>query len=217
MTDQLNPEDFIITRKRKKYKFAKFANADNCFEFDQWSQRAVDVIEVGAGTGLFSLELAKANPDKVYAAIDLKADRLQTGAYQAIDEGVTNIYFIRARADQLAEMFAANSLTEIWLTFADPFPKRRSAGRRMSHPTFLKIYRQLLKSGGQFKLKHDNPMFFNWSLEQLVASGWQIEQLSFDLHDSDMPASAKIMTTYEQRWIGEGRISQYVAASYKNN
>ena len=40
----LNPEDFIITRKRKKYKFAKFANSPICYEFDEWNYRPIDVI-----------------------------------------------------------------------------------------------------------------------------------------------------------------------------
>ena len=53
----LDPKDFIITRKRKKYKFAKFANSPLCFELDEWKKTSIDVVEVGAGTGLFSVEL----------------------------------------------------------------------------------------------------------------------------------------------------------------
>ena len=50
MQEPLNPKDFIITRKRKKYKFAKFHNAQNCFEFDEWKKQSIDVVEIGAGT-----------------------------------------------------------------------------------------------------------------------------------------------------------------------
>ena len=57
-----NPDDFIITRKRKKYKFAKFANSPLCFELDEWQKQPVDVLEVGAGTALFSVELAARHP-----------------------------------------------------------------------------------------------------------------------------------------------------------
>ena len=71
---QLNPDEFIITRKRKKYKFAKFNNAKNCFEFDQWQKQPADIVELGAGTGLFALELAKRNPDRRVVAIDVILD-----------------------------------------------------------------------------------------------------------------------------------------------
>lgn len=257
----VDPEQFIVTRKRKKYKFAQFANAANCFEFDEWQQssqgqalrldkpasvasgqarRTVDVVEIGAGTGLFCVELAARHPEVVFAAVDVKADRLQKGAYAALERGLDNICFIRARADQIDELFEPHSLSAIWLTFSDPFPKKRSAGRRMTHPTFLRKYANLLcktadlaqtaqdtisrptisrpgleiTGAGRLLIKHDNPDFFQWTLEQLVAEGWSIDELSFDLHASDLSDDYKLLTTYEQRWLGEGRTTQFAGARH---
>lgn len=209
---ELNPADFIITRKRKKYKFALFANSPICFEFDEWQKQPVDVVELGAGTGLFSVELATRYPQQQFVALDVKADRLQKGAQEATARGLTNIRFVRARADQINELFPDHSLATVWSTFADPFPKKRSAGRRMTHPTFLRKYAQALRPGGVFYLKHDNPEFFQWSLEQLVAENWHIDELTFDLHESELSDDYKIQTTYEQRWLGEGRTTQFAKA-----
>lgn len=208
----LDPNEFVITRKRKKYKFAKFANSPLCFEFDEWTKKAVDVVELGAGTGFFSVELALRHPEKHFVALDIKGDRLQKGAYEAEDRGIKNISFVRARADQVEELFPAQSVGAIWSTFADPFPRRNSKGRRMTHPRFLAIYSNILADGGLFYLKHDSPDFFKWTLEQLVATKWVIEQLSFDLHDSDLDSDYKIMTSYEQRWLDDGRITHFLAA-----
>ncbi|HCR55398.1 TPA: tRNA (guanosine(46)-N7)-methyltransferase TrmB [Candidatus Saccharibacteria bacterium] len=210
--DTMNPNDYIITRKRKKYKFAKIFNSPICFEFDEWKKRAVDVIELGAGTGLFSVELATRHPEKTYVAIDVKADRLQKGAYEAAARGLENIVFIRARADQITELFPAHSASELWLTFPDPFPKKRSERRRMCHAYFLDKYAQVLKKNGTFYLKHDNLSFFTWSLEQLVTSKWHIDELSFDLHESDLADDYKILTTYETRWLKEGALTNFLAA-----
>lgn len=209
---RLNPDDFIITRKRKKYKFAKFANANNCFEYDEWSKQPVDVVEVGAGTGLFSVELAKLHPNKSFVAVDVKADRLQKGAYQAIEEKVENISFLRARADQVDELFEADSAEEVWLTFADPFPRERSEKRRLTHEVYLEKYRKVLKPGGRLIIKHDSKDFFDWSLEQLQSHGWKIEETSYDLHGSDLPDEYKTMTTYERRWVGEGAKINFLIA-----
>ena len=216
----VNPSEFIITRKRKKYKFAKFANAKNCFEYDEWlafiQQHALQniTLEVGAGTGLFSLELASRHPENTYVALDVKGDRLQKGAYEALEQNVTNVYFVRARADQLTELFAASSLIAIWLTFPDPFPRRRSEGRRMTHSNFLTHYKKALLPKGALYLKHDNRDFFHWSLEQLVKEKWHIEELSFDLHDSSLGDDYKILTTYERRWLSEGLTTNFVKAVY---
>lgn len=210
---EINPDDFIITRKRKKYKFAKFANSPLCYEFDEWQKTTIDVVEVGAGTGLFSVELASHYPERQFLAVDVKADRLQTGAYEAQKRGLTNIRFVRARADQLGEIVVDQSVSRIWITFPDPFPKKRSAGRRLTHPTFLSTYTKMLKSGGDLCLKHDSPVFFQWSLEQLVAFGWRIQKLSFDLHESDLHDDYKIPTTYETRWLKEGSVTHFVRAT----
>ena len=217
MSELLNPDDFVIVRKRKKYKFAKFHNAENCFEFDEWrdfyQQRQPGIFGLEVGTGLFSVELAARYPDKLFAAIDVKADRLQKGAYIALERSLKNIYFIRARADQIGDLFALSTLVNIWVTFPDPFPKKRAAGRRLTHPYFLRRYAQLLQPGGELLFKHDDRDFFCWSLEQLVAEKWQITELSFDLHESSLDDEYKIMTTYEQRWLNEGKAINFVRAT----
>lgn len=209
----VDPRDFIISRKRKKYKFAKFANSPLCFELEEWKKTPVSVVELGAGTGLFSVELATLHPDKQFVAVDVKGDRLQKGACEAEERGLKNVRFVRARADQLAELFKEHSVEQLWITFPDPFPKKRSAGRRMTHPKFLEIYQKLLGKDGALYLKHDSREFFLWSLEQLVAERWIVKELSFDLHESDLPSDYKILTTYEIRWLGEGTPTNFVKAT----
>ncbi len=210
----LNPKDFIITRKRKLYKFALFNNSSICFEFNDWNpeRTEVDNLEIGAGTGLFSECLALKNPNKKFVAIDVKADRLVKGAQQAESDQLRNIRFLRARADQLLEAFAPHSIKYIWITFPDPYPKKRNAGRRLTHPTFLKIYEELLREDGALYFKTDAKELFDWSLEQLVAEGWQIQRLSFDLHESDLNENYKVMTTYERRFVSEGLKINFVKA-----
>ena len=208
----VDPNQFIITRKRKKYKFALFHNSPLCFEFDEWAPHHVDVVEIGAGNGMFTVELATRHPEQVFVAVDVKGDRLQKGAREAEARQLNNVFFVRARADQLGELFTPNSLNAIWLTFSDPFPRKRSAGRRLTHPHFLKTYAELLCADGSLIIKHDNPDFFNWSLEQLVTEGWRLKELTFDLHESYLGEDYKILTAYEQRWLGEGRIINFVKA-----
>lgn len=212
MTDYIDPEQFIISRKRKKYKFAKFANSPLCFELDQWRLSPAAIVEVGAGTGLFSVELASRYPDKQVVAVDVKGDRLQTGAYEAGARGLENVRFVRARADQLSEVIQPGTAEQVWITFPDPFPKKRSAGRRLTHSTYLLTYTKMLKQNGALYLKHDNRDFFCWSLEQLVACGWRLDELTFDLHDSGLSEDYKVMTTYERRWTSEGTATNFVRA-----
>ena len=210
----LNPDDFIITRKRKLYKFALFANSPLCFEVDEWNNnQQIDVLEMGAGTALFSVALAEQALEKQHLAVDVKADRLQTGAQKATEQQLHNLRFLRARADQLPELLRPGILESIWITFPDPFPKSRMAKHRLTHPKFLAMYQVLLKKDGALYFKTDAKALFDWSLEQLVANGWKIEELSFDLHESSLPDIYKVKTTYEARYMSEGIKINFVKAT----
>jgi tRNA (guanine-N7-)-methyltransferase len=208
----LDPADFIITRKRKKYKFALYANSPICFEYDEWQKPPIDVLEVGAGTGHFGVALAEYSPHEQFVAFDVKADRLQQGAKNATDKNLSNIRFLRARADQLPELFPPHSIGKIWVTFPDPFPRERSAKRRLTHTNFLDIYAGLLKPSGELYFKTDARNLFDWSLEQLVSNGWTIKELSFDLHESVLASTYKIETTYEARYRKQGIKINFVRA-----
>lgn len=201
----LRPEDFIITRKRKKYKFAVFANSPLCFEVEQWPQDTPQptMLEIGAGTAAFSVGVAHAFPELQIVACDVKGDRLVTGARAAEADGLANVRFLRVRADKLGDVFAPGSVHTLWLTFPDPYPKKRAAKHRMTHSRFLEVYKSLLSPDGALYFKTDNHALFDWSLESLVACGWQIDQLTYDLHEADVPKHYKIITAYEQRYLNE--------------
>ena len=213
----VDPAQFVITRKRKKYRFALFANADNCFELEQWKPLVGKnfVVEVGAGTGLFLTELAEQHPEQAFIALDVKADRLHKGARAALERGLANIFFVRARADQLLEVVKPGSVQDVWLTFSDPFPKKRDAKNRLTHPRFLELYKKThVDKNARLLMKTDSHDLFDWSLEQLVADDWHLTTLSYDLHESDVSDDYKIMTTYEQKWTAEGLPIYFVAARH---
>lgn len=162
------------------------------------------VLELAAGNAQFSLELARRYPEQNFIAIDIKSDRLYTSAKKALQEKVENIAFVRTHMNELTQLFAPNSIDEIWLTFPDPFPRKRSAKHRLTHPYFLDQYASLLKDTGEFKFKTDNRDLFLWSLEQFVTQKWHLAELSFDLHESNLPNDYKIKTHYEQKFTTQG-------------
>ena len=210
---ELNPEDFIISRKRKKYKFAMFHNSPLCLEFNQWQPNFTpSVVEIGAGTGIFSISLAENYPSRHYLAVDIKADRLQTGARRALEGKLDNIRFLRARIEQLSELLQPHSLDAIWITFPDPFAKERSSKHRLTHPRYLALYKTLLKPTGVLHFKTDAVALFEWSLEQLSDEGWNLQNISFDLHRSAVGDEAKVPTTYEARYMRAGKRICYIEA-----
>jgi len=223
----LKTDGLFITRKRKKWKFAHFDSWPNCYSLNL-NQDPKDVkknikkylgktkylvVELAAGNAQFSLELARRHPNSSFVAVDIKSDRLYTSAKQAISEGINNIVFLRMDIKRLGDVFGPKSVDEIWLTFPDPHPKKRSAKHRLSGILFLRQYRKILKKTGRLKFKTDNRQLFLWSLEQFVTEKWLFNELSFDLHNSDLSDDYKIMTYYEQRYTSEGTPTNLVSLS----
>ena len=212
----------FITRKRKKWKFAHFDDWANCFQARDvtsglWAayfpQKQPLVVEVGAGTADMSVELARRQPRRNFVATDVKSDRLYTGAKVALQEKLVNIAFVRAQLRQMSELFKPHSIAELWITFPDPFPREKQAKHRLTHPMFLKTYQALLSPKGILRLKTDNRELFLWSLEQLVAEGWRLQELSFDLHESLLLGEYKITTHYERKFMAAGVPINYVSAA----
>lgn len=227
MSQQSNVDQFkhlILSRKRKQYKFAHFGAYENTYEYTRGTdptdlQKKLPeffnsgqkvIVEIAAGNAQFSLELARRNPQYRYLAIDIKSDRLYSSAKQALEEGVENIRFLRMSLDEIEKVLPASFVDELWLTFPDPFPKNKNHRKRLTYKTFLQQYRKIMNDTGILYFKTDARDLFLWSLEQLVAEHWIIKELTFDLHESDLPDEYKIQTQYEARFHKEGIPINYV-------
>jgi tRNA (guanine-N7-)-methyltransferase len=227
-----NDDGLVITRRRKKYKFAKFDELENTFQFDELARNDITktVVEIGAGTGLLSVELARRHRENFYVAVDIKSDRLYTGAKLATELGLKNIIFVRSEVGRLPEILPSGSVSQIWITFPDPYLsddrtklKKSDAKHRLTHPRFLEIYKQLLlvqqgrsllqNRGRMLHFKTDSELLFDWSCEQLEQNGWKISEVSRDLHSSDLPDDYKIKTSYEARFTAEGLPIYYLTAT----
>lgn len=216
-----NPRDFIITRKRKLYKFASFNNLDNCFNESTWLDNQDAILnsgkpinlEIGAGTALFSTKLAQLHPDQIFIAIDRKSDRLYTGAKLANELKLTNAYYIWLNVINLNRAFPDNSISQIWITFPDPWPQESNAKHRLTNAKRLVEYHKLLSSNGWLNFKTDNRPLFDWSISQLNEK-WQIAFVTNNLHQNDnAPSDSLVTTTYEERYISEGKPINYLLAT----
>ena len=161
-------------------------------------------IEIGMGKGKFIMELAAQNPDVNYVGIERYSSVLLRGLQKREQLELSNIYFIRLDALELAEVFEAGEVERIYLNFSDPWPKDRHAKRRLTSDRFLAVYDQILDREGVIEFKTDNQELFRFSLESIPQAGWKILEKTFDLHHSDM-AQGNVMTEYEEKFSAEGK------------
>ncbi len=160
-------------------------------------------LEIGCGKGGFITQMAQANPDRFYIAVELVADALVIALERAKAENIPNLRFANLNANTLGEWFAAGQIAEIYLNFSDPWPKKGHAKRRLTYREFLAVYKPLLAEGGKICMKTDNVGLFDFSLEEFEAAGWRLEAVTRDLHHSAW-AEGNIMTEYEKNFSEQG-------------
>ena len=160
-------------------------------------------LEIGCGKGAFILEMAKRYPEVLFVAVEYCREAMLLAVEKLNQSGLENVLFLNADAAKLGEYFAEGEIDRIYLNVSDPWPKARHAKRRLTAPSFLAVYAQILKKGGYIRQKTDNVLLFESSLENYAACGWECEDVCRDLHDSPW-AEENILTEYEINFSGKG-------------
>jgi len=171
------------------------------------------VLELGCGKGEHALAFAEDDPDRLYVGVDNKSHRICVGAENALDRGLANILFLHARIERIREFFMPHSISAIWLTFPDPYPKNQTIKFRLTAGPFLETYAQLMVPGGIVHLKSDSEMFFDFARESVTAQGGHILATVDDIHaeDEEKSGAAHVVSAYEKAARERGDIIKYMA------
>ncbi len=166
------------------------------------------VIELACGKGDYTVGLARLNPNINYIGVDIKSNRMWTGAKAAITENLNNVRFLRTHIDNITEYFAPNEVHEIWITFADPQPHK--ARKRLSSYKFLNLYRQIAPATALVNVKTDSDLFYESTLEQVQRDQLTLLQNIPDVYQFlPMPPVLQIQTYYEKMWLAIGRTIKF--------
>lgn len=169
-------------------------------------------VELACGRGEYSLGLARLYPDRNFIGVDVKGARIWKGARIALEEGLQNVAFLRTRIEQIGYFFAPEEISEIWITFPDPFLKDSKSNRRLTSAPFLNAYRKILKKEGIIHLKTDSPELYEFTLETLNED----PNIQLLYHDADIYSKPlafpelELKTYYEAMHLAVGKTIKYV-------
>jgi tRNA (guanine-N7-)-methyltransferase len=211
--------------KSKTEKFAEVAAFGNVIQGpvdfkghwreNHFHNRNQLILELGCGRGEYTIALAQKQPAGNFIGVDLKGARIWKGAKFALESGLTNVTFLRCSIKFLSEYFAPGEIDEIWLPFPDPYPKREQAHKRLTAPSFLRIYENILKKGGVVHLKTDALGLYQYTLATLKADNCLVHEYSADLYAGGISDAAindviAIKTKYELLALADSRTIKYV-------
>ncbi len=176
------------------------------------------VVELACGRGEFTVGLGRVFKDQNFIGVDIKGSRIWKGSSTASAEGIDNVAFLRTQIELLEKFFEEGEISELWITFPDPFPRDGDEKRRLTSPRFLEMYKPLLKSGGTIHFKTDNTGLFDYSLE-LFQNREDIDVLGFthDFYQSEWKDDHHgIQTRYEKMFSEKGEKIKYLKFQFRD-
>lgn len=171
------------------------------------------VLELGCGKGDYTVALARRNPDKNYIGVDIKGARMWRGAKTSNEEQMKNVAFIRARIELIDLMFAPCEVSEIWITFPDPQPKKPN--KRLSSERFLSLYKKILKPHSIVHLKTDSWELHDYTRNEVIPEGhypvvFATEDLYAEPENPETADAVSVQTFYESGFLKEGKKITYL-------
>ena len=125
------------------------------------------VLELACGKGEYTCEMAIADKTKNYIGVDVKGNRMHRGAKRALEQKITNAFFLRTDINIISTFFEKNEVSEIWITFPDPHLKKGKDQKRLTSERFLNYYKKILIPGGIIHLKTDDPTLYQFTLDTI--------------------------------------------------
>ena len=173
------------------------------------------VLELGCGRGEYTVGLGKLYPEKNFIGVDIKGSRMWTGATQSLQDGMTNVAFLRTHIEFIERFFAEGEVAEIWLTFSDPQMKK--ATNRLTSTYFLNRYRKFMVENGLIHVKTDSNFLYTYTDCMIEANQLPLDFKTNNLYhtlsaqeDQEVQQILSIQTYYEQQWLSRGLTIKYL-------
>ncbi|MDL2315273.1 tRNA (guanosine(46)-N7)-methyltransferase TrmB [Bacteroidales bacterium OttesenSCG-928-C19] len=169
------------------------------------------VLELGCGKGEYTVGLAARYPDKNFIGVDIKGARMWIGCKESNEKQMPNVAFLRTRIEFIDYYFSENEVSEIWVTFPDPQPKKPN--KRLTSERMLSLYRKIAMPNALYHLKTDSKELHDYTKDEvLLPEKYTIFSKTDDLYASDLYGEVKeIKTHYEQLFSEKGKKITYLS------
>jgi len=128
------------------------------------------VLEIGCGNGHFLTAYSAAHPEQLCIGIDLRLERTDKALRKRDRAGLQQLYFLRCEARNfLQELPAGATLTDIYMLFPDPWPKKRHHKNRLLQADFLTELGARAGQGSRLFFRTDYQPYFDEARETIAA------------------------------------------------
>ncbi|WP_240742242.1 tRNA (guanosine(46)-N7)-methyltransferase TrmB [Micromonospora zingiberis] len=166
-----------------------------------FGRRAPLVVEIGSGMGDTTAEMAAADPDRDYLAVEVHTPGIANLLDLVDRRELGNVRIAEGDAVELMKGLPPDSLDAVHVFFPDPWPKSRHHKRRLIQPTHVALLRSRLAVGGTLHCATDWAEYAEAMRATLDADPGLVNQ-----HDGYAPRPAhRPVTRFERRALRAGR------------
>jgi len=167
------------------------------------------IVEIGFGKGEFLYEMALRRPEANFVGIDVFLTGVAKLLRRMCHYENSNLpepgnirVLLKEAATALRENFPERSISELYILFPDPWPKKRHHKRRLIKPEFTQLLKEKLKPEGFVLVATDHEGYMQTIRESFL-------QESFTEELSSEPLV--LQTKYARKALTEGRpIYQFI-------
>ncbi len=135
-----------------------------------FGRHAPRVLEIGFGMGQTTAEIAAAQPERDFIAVEVHPPGVGNLCNLLEERALANVRIVMHDAVEVLEhMVAPGTLAGVHIYFPDPWHKKRHHKRRLIQPPFIALAASRLASGGYLHLATDWVPYAEQMLEVLSA------------------------------------------------
>lgn len=166
------------------------------------------VVEYCSGNGAWIADKALKNPNINWLAVEMKYERVKKIWSKIKNLQLKNLIVVCGEAFMAtSQYFPDETVSDVYINFPDPWPKRRHGKNRLIQPAFADQLCRILKEGKSLTFVTDDVPYSEWLIEVMsdhprFTSVYPTPYFSTD--------EAEYGSSYfEQLWKSKGRLIRY--------
>ena len=164
-----------------------------------------NIIDIGPGYGESTLAISKTDSSKQIIACEKFIDGINKIAEKSFIHALHNISIFHGNVHQLLDEYCQhNSISEIWILFPDPWPKKRHFKRRLINFNFFFKIRDFLKKDAIIHIASDSKSYISDILMTIHQVKKEFKWMNQNKNEWDYLNTTLPKTKYFQKALKNG-------------
>jgi len=127
-----------------------------------------NILDIGSGFGESTIKIAKKDKKKIVICCEKYIDGLNNLFKKVQKELLDNIYIYQGNVHKMLDEYCSkNSISEVWILFPDPWPKKKHFKRRLIDKYFFNKIKTFLKYGATINIASDSKSYISQILRTI--------------------------------------------------